>query len=168
MHSHRRHRRRKILFLCTANSARSVLAEHLLRQLAPERFEVHSAGSNPAGSVHPMALRVLDELYGIDASSARSKSIDEVQRIPFDLVVTVCDGARDACPAWLGPGLQAHWGLRDPAAVEGSEEDRFDAFRRTAILLQRRLQRLASLPPEKLVPAELEAVHRAASAESSP
>lgn len=164
----RRNRRRKVLFLCTGNSARSILAEHLLRELAPERFEVHSAGSEPTGTVHPMALRVLHEVYGIDAATARSKSIDEIQRIPFDLVITVCDHARDACPAWLGAGRQAHWGLRDPAAVEGTEEERLEAFRRTASRLYRRLQRLASLPTDRLAPEDLEAVHREASEESPP
>ncbi|MDX1632726.1 MAG: arsenate reductase ArsC, partial [Thermoanaerobaculia bacterium] len=154
-------RRRKVLFLCTGNSARSILGEYLLRDRARGRFEVHSAGSDFAGEVHPLARRVLEVDYGIDTSTARSEPVDEVRGIAFDLVITVCDSAREACPAWLGGGIQVHWGLEDPAAFEGSEEERLEVFRRTAELLEERIERLLDLPPESWDQSALEEIHRA-------
>ena len=126
----------KVLFLCTGNSARSILAEHLLRKADPRRFDTWSAGSHPTGQVHPLTLRVLAEDYGIDASSARSKGIEELREIPFDVVITVCDNARESCPLWLGPAERAHWGIPDPAAVEGTPEQRLQAFRDAARTLE--------------------------------
>jgi protein-tyrosine-phosphatase len=134
----------KVLFLCTGNSARSILAEYLLRSLDPERFATRSAGSHPRGEVHPLALRVLRERYGIDAREARSKSWEELRQIPFDLVITVCDQARESCPLWpVGRPTTLHWGMEDPAAVEGGEPERLAAFEHTASLLAARLRRLA-------------------------
>lgn len=133
----------KVLFLCTGNSARSILAEHLLRRMDP-RFETHSAGSDPKGEVHPLALRVLRESYGIDASDARSKSWEEFRGMDFDHVVTVCDNARQSCPVWPGRAVMAHWDLEDPAAVEGTEEEKLRAFQETARLLQERLEAWSS------------------------
>ena len=130
----------KVLFLCTGNSARSILAEYLLRHL-DARFETFSAGSHPRGEVHPLALRVLRETYGIDAGDARSKSWEELRGIDFDYVVTVCDNARESCPVWPGQPAVEHWGLDDPAAVEGTEEGKLRAFQETALLLERRLER---------------------------
>jgi arsenate reductase len=98
-----------ILFLCTGNSARSILAEHLLARLAPERFAAASAGSFPKGRVHPLALRVLHDDYGIRAGDARSKSWRELEGEPFDFVITVCDDARESCPIWPGPAIMGHW-----------------------------------------------------------
>src|SRR5713226_822864 len=92
----------KVLFLCTGNSARSILAEYLMRKTDPRRFESFSAGSHPKGQVHPLALRLLKEVYKIDASAARSKSWDEYQGVHFDFVSTVCDNARESCPIWPG------------------------------------------------------------------
>ena len=128
----------KVLFLCTGNSARSILAEFLLRRLDP-RFETYSAGSNPKGEVHPLARRVLREVYGIGADGARSKSWEELRDVDFDHVVTVCDNARQSCPVWPGRAAMSHWDLADPAAVEGTEEETLRAFEETARLLRERL-----------------------------
>lgn len=117
-------RPRHLLFLCVANSARSQLAEGIARRLAPPGTSISSAGSEPA-SVRPQAVRVLAEL-GIDASRQRSRGIDEVEG-HVDAVITLC--AEEVCPVWLAPAWRLHWGLPDPAAVEGSEADRLDAFR---------------------------------------
>lgn len=139
-----------ILFLCTGNSARSILAEFLLRDLEPARFATFSAGSHPKGTVHPLAVRVLRELYGIDSSPARSKSWEEFSGRHFDLVVTVCDDAKESCPIFPGQTVTAHWGMPDPAAVAGSEEECWEAFVDTARVLSRRLDLLRNLPFESL------------------
>ncbi len=131
----------KVLFLCTGNSARSILAEYLLRRLDPH-FETYSAGSHPRGEVHPLALQVLRETYGIDASDARSKSWEELRDVDFDRVITVCDNARQSCPIWPGKATMSHWDLEDPAAVEGTEEEKLRAFEETARLLRERLETL--------------------------
>jgi protein-tyrosine-phosphatase len=142
--------RRKILFLCTGNSARSILAEHILRELEPERFETASAGSQPRGSVNPLALELLRDDYGVDVSGARSKSWSEFEGTRFDFVVTLCDEAAEECPYWPGQPLLAHWGMPDPAAVEGTEEERREVFRDAARVLHRRLDLLRNLPMDKL------------------
>jgi arsenate reductase (thioredoxin) len=145
-----------ILFLCTGNSARSIFGELLLRDLAPQRFRVASAGSHPTGRVHPMARRVLREVYGIDSSGARSKSIEDLGDASFDLVVTVCDDAKESCPLWPRQTALAHWGLPDPAAVSGPEEEVLAAFRATAAQLRQRLKKLCSLPLEEMDREQLE------------
>jgi arsenate reductase (thioredoxin) len=150
----------RVLILCTGNSARSILGELLLRERGRGRFETASAGAAPKGEVHPLALRVLREDYGIDASGARSKSWDELRGEPFDLVLTVCDSARDACPVWPGRTLVAHWGQPDPAAVEGTEAERLEAFRRAARILHHRIQRFLALPFETLDRPALERAFR--------
>jgi arsenate reductase (thioredoxin) len=148
----------KILFLCTGNSARSILAEYLLRRLDRRRFETYSAGSQPKGEVNSLALQVLRDVYKIDASDARSKSWEALRDTEFDFVITVCDDARDSCPVWLGAGqpIQVHWGMEDPAALEGTEEEKLHAFKETARLLYRRLNLLCNLPLEKLDRLRLE------------
>lgn len=123
-----------VLFLCVANSARSQLAEGIARALAPEGVRISSAGSEPT-SVRPMAVQALDEI-GIDISEQRSKGVDEVER-PVDAVVTLC--AEEVCPVWLEPALRIHWGLPDPAAVDGDEHERLQAFRDVRDELHRRL-----------------------------
>lgn len=144
-------RKLRVLVLCTGNSARSIIAEALLRHMGGDRFEVESAGTQPRGAVQPMALRVLRELYGHDATPyARSKSVDEFRGQEFDFVITVCDNARESCPLWPGQAIHAHWGMEDPAAVEGDEEERFRAYRETAIELHRRLELFCALPFDKL------------------
>ncbi len=118
----------KVLILCTANSARSQMAEGLLKHLAGDRFEVHSAGSRP-GSVRPEAIAVMREI-GIDISGNRSKNVDEFAGEAFDYVLTVCGNARDTCPIYPGHSNRLHHSFEDPAAVQGSDEERLAAFRR--------------------------------------
>jgi arsenate reductase len=147
---------KKVLFLCTGNSARSILSEYLLRKIGQGRFEVYSAGTQPAGEVNPLAVRVLKELYHLDASGARSKSTEEFQKMDFDFVITVCDNARESCPIWPGQPIIAHWGVPDPALATGDESERFRVFRQTALVLQRRLELFCALPIEKLDRLKLE------------
>ena len=130
----------KVLILCTGNSARSIIGEYLLRARGRGRFEVFSAGAHPTGRVNPLALRVLKERYGIDASGARSKSWDEFKDVKFDFVITVCDRARESCPVWPGQPVVGHWGSPDPAAVEGPEEVRYRAFVAIASEIARRIE----------------------------
>ena len=140
----------KFLFLCTGNSARSIIGEYLLRRLGGERFQVFSAGAFPTGKVNPYAIQVLKDLYNIDASEARSKSWEEFKDVEFDFVVTVCDNARESCPVWPGQPIVAHWSSPDPAAVEGTDEEKYRAFKEVALQINRRLQLFTSLPLEKL------------------
>jgi arsenate reductase len=120
--------KKRVLILCTGNSARSQMAEGLLRHDAGDRFEVESAGTKPS-QVRPEAIAVMKEL-GIDISGHRSKSVDEFAGEKFDYVLTVCDNARETCPIFPGHANRLHQNFADPAAVEGSEETRFGAFRR--------------------------------------
>ncbi len=106
--------KRKVLILCTGNSARSQMAEGLVNHLRGEQWEAFSAGTHPTGYVHPDAIAALQEI-GVDISQARSKSIDEFRRAAFDLVITVCDDAAEECPIWLGQGKRTHIGFPDPA-----------------------------------------------------
>ncbi len=140
----------KILFLCTGNSARSILAEYIIKRTGRGRFESYSAGSNPKGSIHPMALRVLHELYRLDIADARSKSWSEFKGVEFDFVITLCDSARESCPICPGQPIIAHWASPDPAAHEGTEEEKHRFFTQVALQIQRRLDLLCSLPFEKL------------------
>src|ERR1041384_4182236 len=105
----------KFLFLCTGNSARSIIGEYLLRQLGGSSFEVFSAGAFPTGKVNPLAIQVLRDVYNIDASDARSKPWEEFKEVEFDFVVTVCDNARETCPVWPGQPLVAPSSSRGPA-----------------------------------------------------
>ena len=145
----------KFLFLCTGNSARSIIGEYLLRRLGGERFQVFSAGAFPTGKVNPFAIQVLKDFYNIDASHARSKSWEEFNDVEFDFVVTVCDNARESCPVWPGQPIVAHWSSPDPAAVEGSDEEKYRAFKEVAFQINHRLQTFTSLPLEKLDRLEL-------------
>ncbi len=140
----------KFLFLCTGNSARSIIGEYLLRRLGGERFQVFSAGAFPTGKVNPFAIQVLKDFYNIDASDARSKSWEEFRDVEFDFVVMVCDNARESCPVWPGQPIVAHWSSPDPAAVDGTDEERYRAFKEVAFQINRRLQLFTSLPLEKL------------------
>ncbi len=136
----------KILFLCTGNSARSIMAEYLMKRLGKLNFDSYSAGSHPSGKVNPFALKTLREIYKIEADDARSKSWDEFKDVKFDFVITVCDNARESCPVWPGQPIIAHWGSKDPAAVEGSDEDKERAFRLIAQEIYRRLDIFTNLP----------------------
>jgi arsenate reductase len=139
----------KFLFLCTGNSARSIFGEYLLRRLGGSRFQVFSAGSFPTGKVNRFAIQVLRDVYHIDASDARSKSWEEFKDIEFDFVVTVCDNARETCPVWPGQPIVAHWSSPDPAAVEGTDSEKYCAFKDVASQINRRLQLFTSLPFDK-------------------
>jgi arsenate reductase (thioredoxin) len=119
--------KRKVLFLCTGNSCRSQMAEAIVNAHLGETWEAYSAGTQPAGYVHPLALRVLAEI-GIQ-HEGRSKHADEYCGVPFDLVVTVCDDAAENCPVWLGKGRRAHLGFPDPAKAAGSEDEIMVVFR---------------------------------------
>ncbi len=119
---------KKVLILCTGNSARSQMAEGLLRHMAGDRFEVHSAGTKPS-RVRPEVMAVMREI-GIDISGHRSKSVAEFDGQSFDHVVTVCDNARENCPVFPSGTVRLHWSFEDPAAIEGTEAERLAAFRR--------------------------------------
>lgn len=153
-------KRFKVLFLCTGNSARSILAEYLLRKTDRRRFEAFSAGSHPKGEVHPLALRLLQEVYRIDASDARSKSWEEYRDVPFDFVITVCDNARESCPYWPGQPIVAHWGLPDPADFDGPEDEHYALFKDAGRLLARRIELFCNLPLEKLDRLKIEQLTR--------
>ncbi|GAB4402969.1 MAG: arsenate reductase ArsC [Anaerolineales bacterium] len=121
--------KRRVLFLCTGNSARSQMAEAWANHLLGDRWEAYSAGTEPTGYVHPLAIQAMAEV-GIDISGARSKSVSEFMGQQFDLVITVCDHAAENCPLWLGKGRRVHMGFPDPAAATGIDEERLEVFRR--------------------------------------
>ncbi|MEW6695220.1 MAG: arsenate reductase ArsC [Pseudomonadota bacterium] len=155
-----------VLFLCTHNSARSILAEALLNDLGRGRFRAYSAGSSPRPNQqpHPLALAVLREA-GIATDGLRSKSWDEFagpDAPEMDLIITVCDNAAgEVCPVWPGHPATAHWGYADPSAGDEPGEVKHEAFRRTMQLMKRRLEMLTQLPPEKLARALLQDSARA-------
>ncbi|SEQ85828.1 arsenate reductase [Solimonas aquatica] len=147
-------RRYHILFLCTGNSARSILGEAIANHLAPNaRFIAYSAGSKPRGEVNPAALELLQR-KGLPTQGLRSKSWDEFAAPgapQLDFIITVCDqAAGEQCPYWPGQPMSAHWGMPDPAAVQGSPEEVRKAFEDTFVVLRRRIELLASLPLETL------------------
>ena len=127
-----------VLILCTGNSCRSHLAEGLLRQAAGDLFEVHSAGSKPAGYVHPLAIRAMQEI-GIDISTHRSKSMNEFLTTPIETVITVCGNADQACPIFPGQVNRHHWPFDDPAHATGSEVAQLAVFRRVRNEIRRTL-----------------------------
>jgi len=128
----------RVLFLCTHNSARSQMAEGLLRYLAGDRFEAYSAGTE-ATRVRPLAIRVMEEI-GIDTSSQASKTLDRYLNEPFDYVITVCDEANEACPFFPGASTRLHWSLTDPSQAEGSQQERIAVFRRVRDELRNRIE----------------------------
>lgn len=136
-----------VLFLCTGNSARSIMGEAVMNKLGAGRFKAYSAGSQPKGEVHPMALSVLNGM-GYDTTGTYSKSWDEFSKPgapAFDFIFTVCDNAAgETCPVWIGHPMTAHWGIEDPAAVEG--EGQRDAFLQALRFLTRRIELFLSLP----------------------
>lgn len=148
-----------VLFICTGNSARSILAEGLMKQLGKGQFSAYSAGSHPNGSVNPFALSTLKALH-IPNDGYRSKSWDEFAQKDapaLDFVFTVCDNAAgEVCPVWPGQSMTAHWGVPDPAAVEGSDEEKARAFMDTAIVLKRRIELMLALPIETLARLSLQ------------
>ena len=142
-----------VLFVCTGNSARSILAEGLLNHFASGRFVAHSAGSHPSGTVNPFALSTLQALR-IPADGFRSKSWGEFAEPgapALDFVFTVCDNAAgEMCPVWPGQPMTAHWGVPDPAAFEGTDEEKARVFMSTAVTLKRRIELMLSLPIKSL------------------
>jgi arsenate reductase (thioredoxin) len=150
----------KILFLCTGNSARSILAEYLIRKVGRGCFESYSAGADPTGRVNPHALRVLREALHIDTSDARSKSWDEFRDVRFDFVITVCDAAAEACPAWPGQPIMAHWPAPDPARFHGTEAETYKHFWKVTQLLYRRIDLFCCLPIKSLDRLHLEQTTR--------
>ena len=146
-------RKLNVLFICTANSARSLFAEALLRDMAGDRFNVYSAGTSPAGLPNPFALRLLQD-KGFDTAPLRSKNMGEFQDPDapvMDFVFTVCDqAANEECPAWDGQPISAHWGLPDPAKAMGSDAERALAFQQAFGILQNRLHGFAALPMDSL------------------
>ena len=148
-----------VLFVCTGNSARSILAEGLLNQLGNGRFHAWSAGSHPKGVVHPLALQTLSDLHlPADGFASKSWEVFAQSDAPkMDFVFTVCDNAAgEVCPVWPGQPMTAHWGVPDPAALIGSEAEQRRAFRDAAHALRRRIELMLALPFEKLAPMSLQ------------
>ena len=142
-----------VLFICTGNSARSILAESILNNLGQGRFKAFSAGSHPAGQVNPYAIGLL-ERNRLNTTNLRSKNWDEFTQADapqLDFIFTVCDkAAGEVCPFWPGQPMSAHWGVEDPAAVDGSEDEKRKAFSNVFRVLNRRISLFMSLPLEKL------------------
>jgi arsenate reductase (thioredoxin) len=142
-----------VLFLCTGNSARSVLAETILNYTGKGRFKAYSAGSHPNGQVNPYAIKYLQQ-QGLPTEGLRSKSWDEFAGADaphFDFIITVCDNAAgEVCPVWPGKPTSGHWGIEDPAAVEGTDAEKLAAFAHAFTLMNRRISLLISLPDAKL------------------
>jgi len=133
----------RILILCTGNSARSQIAEGLFHHLGGKEFEVFSAGTHPAGMVHPLAVEAMKR-RGIDISAQRSKSLSEFDGQQFDYVITVCDDAYQECPVYPGAKRQLHWSTPDPSFVSGSDDERLQAFQETVSSLERRITEFLS------------------------
>ena len=161
-----------VLFLCTGNSARSILAEAILNEAGKGRFRAFSAGSHPAGRVNPYAIELLGR-HGLRVDDLRSKNWDEFAEPgapQIDFVFTVCDNAAgEVCPVWPGRPVTAHWGVEDPAAVEGSDDEKRRAFAKTYAQLSRRISLFASLPLAALdalaIKRELDAIGKLDEAE---
>jgi arsenate reductase (thioredoxin) len=139
----------RVLILCTGNSARSQIAEALLNRKGRGRFLAESAGSRPAARVNPLAIEALRE-GGIQWAGHPPRGLDGLERESWDFVITVCDRAKESCPIFPGQPVLAHWGMRDPAEVEGDEVRKLQAFRDTVATLGRRIDLLLALPIEKL------------------
>jgi arsenate reductase len=141
--------KKRVLFLCTGNSARSQMAEGLVNSFLGGCWTAFSAGTEPASSVHPLAIRVMDEL-GIDISGARPKTVSEFHTQDFDAVITLCDEAARRCPLWLGPGHIVHMGLPDPAQASGNQEEQLEVFRQVRDAIRDRvlgsLEEIESIP----------------------
>ena len=147
----------KVLFMCTANSCRSILSEAVFNHLAPQGFEAISSGSFPKGQVLPRSLSTL-QAAGISTDGLYSKGNDAFEGSPPDVVITVCDKAADeACPVYFGPALKAHWGLADPSESHGDEAHVGTAFNATINIIARRCEAFFALPFARLSPTELKA-----------
>lgn len=143
----------RVLFVCTGNSARSILAEALLRHVGRSAFSVISAGTHPSG-VHPLAVRVLVE-SGVSVEGLRSKSIADLADESFDYVITLCDDARAICPVFPGADQSLHWGYPDPSIVTGTDAERLAAFQRVAVLLAERVRQFVLVAGRATSPHEV-------------
>lgn len=147
--------KQRVLFICTHNSARSQMAEGMLRQWAGDTFEVQSAGTE-ASEVRPLAIKAMAEI-GIDISGQESKTLDQFVFLPWDWVITVCDRARESCPVFPGSRNTSHWGFEDPSEATGTEEERMAVFRRVRDDISHRL-RMFKLAAERTTPEERAAI----------
>jgi arsenate reductase len=145
----------RVLIICTGNSARSQMAEAILTRKGQGRFVVESAGSKPASRVNPLAIEALREI-GIDWQGRVPRGLEGQDANRWDLVITVCDRAREACPIFPGTPVLAHWGMPDPAEVEGPDELKLRAFREALLVISRRIDLFLALPFEKLERLALE------------
>jgi arsenate reductase len=141
--------KKKFLFLCTGNSCRSQMAEGIMNKLGGNRFAASSAGSQPAGYVHPLAIKTMARM-GIDISNNESKPMDRFLGEDWKFVITVCDNAREACPVFPGQPITAHWGFEDPAHFEGAPEEKERKFWQIALEIRRRIELFLALPDKKL------------------
>jgi arsenate reductase len=147
----------KILFLCTANSCRSILCEAVFNHLAPQDMKAYSAGSQPKGEVHPLSLQTLENA-GVSTDGLSSKSSDVHVNLAPDFVITVCDkAAGEACPVFFGPATKAHWGLADPSEYQGTEEEIEAAFEATLEQIKTRIEAFLALPLSRLSAEQLKA-----------
>jgi len=145
----------KILYICTHNRCRSILSEAITNHLSQGLIHAKSAGSQPAGEVHPLSLQYLQEA-GISTKGLVSQSWDELEEFAPDVVVTVCDSAAgESCPLWFGNSVKVHWGLSDPSKVEGSDDKKAQAFRETIAEIQQRVTQLLALETEHMTQDEL-------------
>ena len=156
MTAHPDRRPLRVLFVCTGNSARSQMAEAALNWKGRGLFEAHSAGSRPAEAVNPLAIAAMREA-GIPWEDQVPRGLESVEREQWDFIITVCDNARESCPVFPGQPVLAHWGMEDPAAVEGDEQTRRRAFAAALSLVSRRIDLLLALPFEKVERMALEA-----------
>jgi arsenate reductase len=154
----------RVLVLCTGNSARSQMAEALFNRLGAGRIVAESAGTQPAARVHPLALEALAE-HGVPWGGRPPRSLDGLTDGQWDLVITVCDRAKESCPVFPGHPMQAHWGMPDPAEVVGDEAQRRAAFRDAFAVLRRRVELMLALPLEKTARPALETRVRGIGAE---
>ena len=157
----------RLLFLCTGNSARSQIAEAILNWKGKGQFHAESAGSHPAARVNPYAIAVLDEA-GIAWTGHAPRTVEGLEREPWDFVITVCDRAKESCPIFPGHPVLAHWGMHDPAEVDGTEEEKRAAFRKAFVLLSRRIDLLLALPFHELKRMALESRVRNIGEETAP
>jgi arsenate reductase len=146
----------RVLVLCTGNSARSQMAEALFNHLGRGRIHAESAGTLPAPRVHPLAIEALEQ-HGIRWAGHQPRTLDGLERQPWDFVITVCDRAKESCPVFPGQPVLAHWGMADPAEVVADEATRRAAFRSALLLIARRIELMLALPLEKLEGLALEA-----------
>lgn len=150
----------KLLFICTHNRCRSIIAEAVTKHYGAGRLEARSAGSEPSGEVHPLSIRYLEEA-GIDTHGLHSQSWDDHEAWQPDVVITVCDqAAGETCPAWFGRSLRVHWGLADPSRLAGSEDVVATAFRNTIATLRRRVERLLEQDIEGMTSDQLRDLFR--------